>query len=120
MRRILRTLTASLLLAACTTAEAPLPRARMAEVLRDIHLAEAWAGIVGPDSLRTPASRRNLDTLACDYHRIFKKHNISQTQFSEAYAWYKARPGELDSVYARVLPMLNEMEAKAASSGPKE
>jgi hypothetical protein len=90
----------------------------MAEVLRDIHLAEAWAGMAGPDSLRAPASRRNLDTLARDYHRIFKKHGLSRDQFSEAYTWYKARPEELDSVYARVLPMLNEMEAKAATANP--
>ena len=117
MRRLLGALAVALLIGSCGDGNAPVPRAKMAEVLRDIHLAEAWSGMTGPDSLRAPASRRNLDTLAQDYHRIFGKHGLTQAQFTEAYTWYKARPAELDSVYARVLPMMNELEAKAATAG---
>lgn len=117
MRRPLHCLllATSLAMWSCAGDEAPLPRATMAEVLRDIHLAESWSGIAGPDSLRSTASRRNLDSLASYYGAIFAKHGLTQKEFSDAYAWYKAHPTDLDSVYARVLPMLNEMEAEAAA-----
>ncbi len=108
------TLAAIFTLSSCAGEDAPVPRGQMAEVLRDIHLAEAWAGLAGPDSLRSPASRRNLDSLATYYRAILARHKLSQQQFSDAYLWYKAHPTELDSVYARVLPMLNELEAKSA------
>jgi hypothetical protein len=108
-------LAAILAMWSCTGDDAPLPRSKMAEVLRDVHLAESWAGIAGPDSLRSTASRRNLDSLATYYHSIFAKHGLTQQEFSTAYTWYKAHPTDLDSVYARVLPMLNELEAKAAT-----
>lgn len=115
MRKGFWTLAVCTLLVSCSEETAPLSRATMADVLRDIHLAEAWSGMTGPDSLRAPASRRNLDTLARDYHQIFKKHGVTQAQFSDAYSWYKARPMELDSVYTRVMPMLTEIEVKAAT-----
>lgn len=108
------TLAGSVALWSCSSDDAPVSRAQMADVLRDIHLAEAWAGLAGPDSLRSPSSRRNLDSLATYYSAILAKYKLSQQQFSSAYAWYKAHPTELDSVYARVLPMLNELEAKTA------
>lgn len=112
-------LVGSLALSSCSSDTAPVPRAQMAVVLRDIHLAEAWAGLAGPDSLRSPASRRNLDSLSTYYSVILARHKLSQQEFSAAYAWYKAHPTELDSVYARVLPMLNELEAKSAGGAQR-
>lgn len=116
MQRLFLAAAASLILLSCNRDPAPIPRAKMAEVVRDVHLAEAWASIAGPDSLRSVVTRRNLDSLALYYRQIFRRHGVTLQDFSEAYAWYKARPGELDSVYTRVLPMLNELEAKAAAA----
>ena len=106
------------ILASCSEDTAPVPRAKMAKVLRDIHIAEAWSTMAGPDSLRNSSTRRNIDSLAAYYQAILARHELTLDGFSEAYEWYKIHPLELDSVYARVVPMLSELEAKSATGKP--
>jgi len=105
---------AALLAVGCAKDRAPLPRGKMAAVLADVHLAEAWSATAGPDSLRSVTTRRNLDSLALYYRIVLQKHKLSEEQFASALAWYKARPTEMDSVYNRVMPLLQEAEAKSA------
>ncbi len=76
----------------------------MAEVLRDIHVTDAYIGTVTfIDSMKIKA--------ASYYKGIYKKHGIDSALYVKSLAYYQNDPKALDKVYAMVLADLNASKA---------
>lgn len=104
----------TLFLYACNDSKekAPIDRYKMKEILIDIHLAEAYSGLIPNDSFRMPQlNSKNKDTLAKLYTAILAKHQITMEELNKALSWYGNRPGENDSVYALVVPYFDSLKA---------
>lgn len=95
--------------------QAPINREKMSALLIDIHFAEAYSGILSKDSNAKPLSLtgKNIDSLAVYYQAVFSKHKIQLAQWEKALTWYTQHPQELDSVYARILPILDSLKTKS-------
>lgn len=78
----------------------------MAEIIADIHLAEAFNGL-HPKKGDTSASV----TLGY-YEVIYKKHGITKPQFDSSYHYYIHHPVMLDSVYNQVIEILSDRESE--------
>jgi hypothetical protein len=78
----------------------------MAPILADLHLADAYSSMVH-DSMRAVIGK-NYDSLAIWTKSILAKHHITQKEFNESMDWYRDRPVELDSLYMRVVPLLDK------------
>jgi hypothetical protein len=90
--------------------QAPISREKMEQLVLDLHMAEVYSS-VGRDSLHS-VSVKKMDSLAVYYKDVLHHHNITQEQYIAIVDWYKINPEELDSVYARVIPRMSELEAK--------
>ena len=78
----------------------------MAQVITDIHLAEAEANVrTFPDS----SSKEKLS-----FDKIFEKHSITKKQYEESLSFYIDNPEILDTVYENVLNELSKMQGEAA------
>ncbi len=82
----------------------------MQKVMLDINLAEAYS-ISAKDSLHR-AGAKNVDSLSAFYKRIFDHYKITEQEFTQSLDWYKSHPEELDSVYARIIPIANRLQAQ--------
>src|SRR4051812_25728382 len=78
----------------------------MAPLLADLHLADAYSSILH-DSTRAVVGK-NYDSLAVWTKSILAKHHVTQKEFSQSMDWYRDRPVELDSLYMRVIPLLDK------------
>lgn len=97
----------AILAASCSEKKPPVPFNTFKNVLKELHLSEAAAGVPGTsiyESFATDSSAR-FNALA------LKKNGISEAQFREALAWYKDRPELLDSAYRLVLNELTLMQS---------
>lgn len=106
-------LSCCLLTASCsrkTGDEAHLSAQTMQNILTDIHMAEVYSSMVGQDSLH-PITEKNPDSLAHYYREIFAHHKVTPEEFKQSMNWYKLHPEQLDSIYARIIPGMNELEA---------
>ena len=83
-----------------------LPPEELAPILADLHLADAYSGIIR-DTLR-PAVGKNYDSLAVWTRSILGRYHVTQQEFSQSMDWYRDRPLELDSLYAQVIPILEQ------------
>ncbi|RYD55831.1 MAG: DUF4296 domain-containing protein [Sphingobacteriales bacterium] len=110
MRNLLLALPFLLLACQQRQEESPMPKDKMEQLVVDLHMAEVYSSI-GRDSTYS-VSAKKMDSLAVYYNDVLRHHNITQDQFNEIVNWYKVNPQELDSVYAKVIPRLTEMEAK--------
>ena len=81
----------------------------MADVLVDIHLAEASADNHG---LNAPQVN---SLMAAKYDSLFQKHKITFAQFKYSYDYYLDHPAELSEIYTEVVNKLTTMESKASS-----
>lgn len=80
-----------------------LPKEKMAEVLTDIHLAEAKVNLKTlPDS----ASTEKLS-----FQKKFEKHKITKEQYEKSISFYIDHPELLNEVYEKVLNELSKMQA---------
>ena len=87
-----------------------LSREMMEKVLLDINLAEAYS-ISAKDSVHKPGTK-NMDSLSAFYKRVFDHYKITDAEFNSSLEWYKGHPEELDSVYAHIIPLANNLQAK--------
>jgi len=87
-----------------------LPPKTMGKLLVDIHLAEAYSSLVKKDSANIWA-QKNYDSLASYYKDILAHYNITQEQFGQSMDWYRTHPADLDSIYEKMLPEINRMDA---------
>ena len=82
-----------------------LPREKMAQVITDIHIAEAEMNLHSlPDSTsKTPIS----------FRKIFEKDSITKQQYEESLTFYIDHPELLDKVYEEVLNEMSKMQGQA-------
>jgi hypothetical protein len=83
-----------------------LPPEEMAPVLADLHVADAYSSILH-DSTRAVIGK-NYDSLAVWTKSILAKHHLTEKEFVQSMDWYRDRPVELDSLYMRVVPLLEQ------------
>lgn len=101
-----------LLLLACEqkSEKPPVTQETMERLVMDLHMAEVYSSI-HKDSIYT-VSIKNMDSLAAYQKDILHHYNITQEQFADIISWYKVNPQELDSIYAKVIPLMSELETK--------
>ena len=89
----------------CKNDPAPIPVKKMANILREIHLAESFSQLVPIDE--GGYMNKNRDTLMVLYQHIYQRHNIDTASFAQAMDWYKTHPKQFDAVYEQVLAQLS-------------
>ena len=82
----------------------------MQKVLLDVNMAEAYS-INMKDSLHKMGSK-NIDSLSAFYKRIFDHYKITEAEFNNSLQWYKDNPSELDSIYAKLIPIVTKLQAR--------
>lgn len=97
----------AILAASCSGKKPPVPFNTFKNVLKELHLSEAAAGVPGTSFYESFAT----DSSARFNAMVLKKNGISEAQFREALGWYKDRPELLDSVYRLVLNDLTLMQS---------
>ena len=113
MRRICLIILSVILLSACKNkaSDDHLPPKVMQKILIDINLAETYSIYVKDNVHR--GGMKNTDSLSAYYKTIFNHYKITQDEFYTSLEWYKAHPEELDSVYAKMIPVAALMQSKA-------
>jgi len=96
--------------ASCGKEEKHLDPEKMQRILTDLHFAEAYSMAANPDSVQRK-SQRDPDSLAVYYSIVLRHHKVTKTEFDNSLDWYKQHPQELDSVYARMIPVFTAQEA---------
>jgi hypothetical protein len=71
---------------------------KMANLLLDMQLADAYTNLIANDSDKVTKLMRNSDSLNFYYNTIFMHHKVDSNTFRTNYEWYIAHPHELDSV----------------------
>jgi hypothetical protein len=94
------------LLAGCKREASHMPPGRMAPIIADLHVADAWSTLVR-DTVH-PHSDKNYDSLAKWTTQIFAKHGVTRMEFEKSMDWYRDHPAELDTMYAHIIPMLEK------------
>jgi len=84
-----------------------LPPEQLATVLAELHLADVYSGLLQKPG--EPSHGKNLDSLAVWTKAILAQHHISRETFSASMDWYRDRPTQLDSLYAKVIPILEQL-----------
>ena len=78
-----------------------LPKAKMARVIADVHLAEAKENLHSlPDSTKMKP---------IDFQKIFEKDTISKQQYEESLTFYIDHPELFNEVYEEVVNELSKM-----------
>lgn len=79
----------------------------MADILSDIHIAEARI---------TSMQLRSLDSSVIVYgelqRQIWEKHKVDTLLYKESYSFYTSHPGYLTAIYEQVEKKLEEKEKK--------
>ena len=111
MRKLLQALSgvcfAFCLLQSCKGDKPPIAPKRMEAILYDVQMAEVYSTMAGKDSTKDFA-QKNEDSLAVYYASIFRHYGISAGEFKTAVEWYRAHPADLDSIYTKMLPKMDE------------
>ena len=82
-----------------------LPKEKMAQIIGDIHLAEAQV------NLRAKPDTTLKNKLS--FQKIFEKDSITKQQYEESLAFYIDHPELLDKVYEETLNELSKMQASS-------
>jgi hypothetical protein len=98
-----------LLISSCQKEEkAPVTKDKMAAILVEVHLAEAYTSLLPHDSTGAP---KNLDSLGFYYKRILSKYRLTPQSFDSAIQWYRFHPAQMDSLYAKVVAHFDSLQA---------
>ena len=120
MHRVLLVLVPILLLFGCQHGGGPsdehLPPKLMQKVMMDVNLAETYCTHVQDGVHR--GSMKNTDSLSAYYKTIFAHYKITEEEFYNSMEWYKSHPEELDSVYARMIPLASAMQPRLNPISP--
>lgn len=84
---------------------------KMAAVLRDFHLVDAYAQHV-PKAELFNHLLKNEDTLKRGYALVLARHQVTENELRSSLKWYESHPDLLDSVYQRVLSDLAIEQAR--------
>jgi hypothetical protein len=83
-----------------------IPPEKMAEILTDVHIAEAYTNY---KNLQADALKQSISDY---YHFIFKTYGISDADFEESFDYYSKNPVAFIKVYDQVLIHLSKKEAE--------
>lgn len=84
-----------------------IPVEKMADILTDIHIAEARISMLGLRSL--DSSLRAYDSLQVD---IWRHNKIDSSRYAQSYAYYISNPANLADIYVKVDSNLAKRERK--------
>lgn len=87
-----------------------LSQEQMAKVMVDVHLLEATMNMNVPNP-NNPSITLPGNVLIPNAD-IFKKNNVTKSQYEESFAFYTAHPGLLVEIYQLVLNRLSEMQVE--------
>ena len=96
------------LLAACTAPEDQRPNNliaedRMADILTEIHIAEARVSRLGLGSADSSnVAYKHLEK------QIFRKFQVDTTAYRESYIFYSSHPHEMEAIYQRIVEKLQK------------
>jgi hypothetical protein len=107
-------LVAMLLLTACEVPVGVMSRKKMAEVLADVHIAEAVTG-------QTYAYNDFSSKRAC-FEKVFEKHDITRDEFNHSVDWYARHPRIYSEVYEETVKLIEKRqdEVKNYAFHPEE
>lgn len=107
-------LVAMLLLTACEVPVGVMSRKKMAEVLADVHIAEAITG-------QTYAYNDFSSKRAC-FEKVFEKHDITRDEFNHSVDWYARHPRIYSEVYEETVKLIEKRqdEVKNYAFHPEE
>jgi len=83
---------------------------QMGKILFDVQLAEAYSTMVTKDTVHK-LTGRNMDSLGVYYKEILAHNKVSEQLFNESLNYYREHPDELDSIYTRMLPEFEKLQA---------
>lgn len=122
VRLLLRRSLSALLVAGCVLAcqketeeppEGLIPEDKMAQILSEIHLAEAKAskvGVMAPDS--TALIYQKLEK------QIYARHKVDTATYTRSYIYYSTNPDRMVDVYKKVVEKLTKKTDSSASKKP--
>lgn len=99
----------ALLLGSCAdeTSSTQIPPEEMAEILKQIHLADGWVDQKGGTLERRQAMRNEI------YDEVLAQYGYEKEEFYAAYRYYTDRPIVLDSIYTSIIAYMEaELEAE--------
>ena len=88
-----------------------LSQSQMGKILFDVQLAEAYSTMVIKDTVHK-LTGRNMDSLGVYYKEILAHHKVSEQLFNESLNYYREHPDELDSIYTKMLPEFEKLQAE--------
>jgi hypothetical protein len=98
MKRLLLLSAVLIFMFSCSDSQPPkgvLPAEKLAAVLKDIHLTEAYLNMLpNEDSVKKVAPAY--------YAQLFKKHETDFKQFERSLKYYTQKPLLLDSIYSQI------------------
>jgi len=92
-----------LFMSACSRPKGVLSQSKMADVLVDMHKADA--ALVEKNLVYVRYSMK-----APYYNFILKKHDITQAQFDSSLVWYTKNPQQFENVYTDVIDQLTKLQ----------
>lgn len=80
-----------------------IPQERMAEILTEVHMAEARVGRLGIAT---------IDSSNIIYRRlekgILKKYQVDTSAYTRSYVYYSSHPDEMEAIYKQVVDNLKQ------------
>ena len=90
--------------AEAVSVSAPIEEAKLIKILADVHIAESIINMQIPE--RRDSCAKNL------YSRVFKKYNVTKSDFDKSFSTYSAVPLAAQAIYEKVSNELSMLEAK--------
>jgi hypothetical protein len=87
-----------------TTPKGIIHKSEMISLLTDIHLVDAYAGMLGQDTVKQPAA--NL------YNSVFIKHHTDSVQFRKSLEYYSREPQKFSDMYQKVQENLVSLDSE--------
>jgi len=89
-----------------------LPQAKMAQVIKDVHLAEAEINLNSPPPALPGEQGDTVPKRRIDFEKIFESNKITRSQYDTSIYFYIAHPQLLDTIYVQVLNELSKMQSE--------
>jgi hypothetical protein len=89
-----------------------IPADEMAMIMVDIRLLEAGNSLDSNQQAFTPERWKG------DYAFVFKKHNVSDSQFRQSYRYYFSRPAEFQRIMEEAITELQSRDAGMKKQTP--
>jgi hypothetical protein len=91
-------LISTILLACSNVPKGIIPIKPLGNLLIELQLADALAGVYNIAGDTSSSNNRNMDTLKLYSKSILQQHHITEQQFIASMQWYNKHPQQLDSL----------------------